>query len=111
VALDLGVDTTTAAGEMMANVLASFAQYERRIIGQRTRDALAIKRAQGVRLGRPRTLAGDVRARIVAEREEGRSLRAIAAGLDVDGVATAQGGARWYPSTVRAVLESSPVPA
>jgi DNA invertase Pin-like site-specific DNA recombinase len=111
VALDLGVDTTTPAGEMMANVLASFAQYERRIIGQRTRDALAIKRAQGVRLGRPRTLAGDVRARIVAERQGGRSLRAIAAGLDVDGVATAQGGARWYASTVRAVLEAEAVPA
>ncbi len=109
VALDLGVDTTTPAGEMMANVLASFAQYERRLIGQRTRDALVIKRAQGVRLGRPRTLPEDVRARIVAEREAGRSLRAIALGLDADGVPTAQGGARWYSSTVRAVLESTPV--
>ncbi len=109
VALDSPVDTTTPAGEMMANVLASFAQYERRLIGQRTRDALAIKRDQGVRLGRPRTLSEDVRARIVAERAAGRSLRAIAAGLDVDGVPTAQGGARWYPSTVRAVLESPPV--
>jgi DNA invertase Pin-like site-specific DNA recombinase len=111
VALDLGVDTTTPAGEMMANVLASFAQYERRIIGQRTRDALAVKRVQGVRLGRPRTLAGDVRARIVVERAAGRSLRAIEA-LDVEGVPTAQGGARWYPSTVRAILESeAAVPA
>lgn len=53
VALDLGVDTSTPAGEMMASVLASFAQYERRLIGQRTRDALAVKREQGVRLGRP----------------------------------------------------------
>ncbi len=94
---------------MMANVLASFAQYERRLIGQPTRDALAIKRDQGVRLGRPRTLSEDVRARIVAERAAGRSLRAIAADLDVDGVPTAQGGARWYPSTVRAVLEAEAV--
>ena len=30
VALDLGVDTSTPAGEMMANVLATFAQFERR---------------------------------------------------------------------------------
>jgi len=52
VALDLGVDTTTPSGEMMANVLAVFAQFERRLIGQRTREALAIKRQQGVRLGR-----------------------------------------------------------
>ncbi len=41
VALDLGVDTSNPAGEMMASVMASFAQYERRLIGQRTRDALA----------------------------------------------------------------------
>ncbi len=111
VALDLGVDTTSAAGEMMANVLVSFAQYERRLIGQRTRDALAVKRSQDVRLGRPRTLPEDVRARIVAERAAGRSLRAIASGLDVDGVATAQGGSRWHASAVRAVLESEAVPS
>ncbi len=44
VALDLGVDTTTPHGEVMANVMASFAQFERRLIGQRTKDALAVKR-------------------------------------------------------------------
>src|SRR5919197_6628041 len=53
VALDCAVDTTTPAGEAMANVLATFAQFERRLIGQRTREALAQKKAQGVRLGRP----------------------------------------------------------
>ena len=58
VALDLGVDTTTPQGEMMASVLAVFAQFERRLIGQRTRDALAVKRAQGVRLGRPPAIRG-----------------------------------------------------
>ena len=53
VALDLGVDTTTPAGEMIANSVANFSQFERRLIGQRTKDALAVKRAQGVQLGRP----------------------------------------------------------
>ncbi len=77
VALDLAVDTTTPAGEMMANVLASFAQYERRLIGQRTKDALAIKRAQGVRLGRPQTLRDVVVARIVAEHAAGETITAI----------------------------------
>jgi DNA invertase Pin-like site-specific DNA recombinase len=48
VALDCAVDTTTPAGEAMANVLATFAQFERRLIGQRTREALEQKRAQGV---------------------------------------------------------------
>jgi len=51
------VDTTTPSGEMMANVLAVCAQVERRLIGQRTREALAVKRSQGVRLGRPPTLS------------------------------------------------------
>src|SRR5438270_7418861 len=53
VALDLGVDTTTPQGELMATVLASFAQFERRLIGVRTKEALAEKRAMGVQLGRP----------------------------------------------------------
>src|SRR5262249_44260183 len=50
IALDLGVDTSTPSGEMLANVLASFAQFERRLIGQRTAEALGAKRAAGVRL-------------------------------------------------------------
>src|SRR5436190_24324608 len=53
VALDCAVDTTSPAGEAMTHVLATFAQFERRLIGQRTREALAAKREQGVRLGRP----------------------------------------------------------
>jgi DNA invertase Pin-like site-specific DNA recombinase len=36
----------------MANMLAPFAQFERRLISQRKREALAVKRASGVRLGR-----------------------------------------------------------
>ena len=46
VALDIAVDTTTPAGEAMANVLATFAQFERRMIGQRIREARAQLRAQ-----------------------------------------------------------------
>lgn len=104
VALDLGFDTSSPSGELMANVLASFAQFERRLIGTRTRDALAVKRAQGFKLGRPRTTPDHVIARVRRERADGRSLAKIAQTLTDDGVATAQGGARWYASTVRAVL-------
>ena len=106
IALDLGVDTSTPAGEMMANILATFAQFERRMIGQRTKDALAQKRASGVRLGRPRSLPPQVIDRIVAEREAGGTLQAIADHLNAEMVPTAQGGQRWWPGTVRAVLES-----
>lgn len=38
-AIDAGVDTSTAAGEMMVNVMASFARYERRMIADRSRAA------------------------------------------------------------------------
>lgn len=106
VALDLGIDLATPAGEFMANVMASAVQWERRIIGQRTRDALAVKRAQGVRLGRPRTLSDVVIRRISDDRCRGRSLAAIANDLNTDDVPTAHGGALWYASTVRAVLVS-----
>ena len=106
VALDCAVDTTTPAGEAMANVLATFAQFERRLIGQRTREALAAKRAAGVQLGRPTTMPGNVRVRIDAERGEGLTLAAIADGLNADEIPTAQGGRRWWPSTVRAALRS-----
>ena len=107
VALDLGVDTTTPSGEMMANVLAVFAHFERRLIGQRTRDALAVKRSQGIRLGRPRQIPDHVRVRVRKLRHRGLSLAAIASTLNADGVPTAQGGRCWYPSTVRAVLRAA----
>ena len=105
VALDVGVDTTTPSGEMMANVLAVFAQFERRLIGQRTREALAVKRSQGVRLGRPPTLS--IR-RCVASPGSARAAEhwaAIAASLTRDGVPTAHGGRRWHVSAVQSALE------
>ena len=75
VALDCAVDTTTPAGEAMANVLATFAQFERRLISQRTREALAVKKAQGVRLGRPSTMPKRVANRIDASASPGRRSR------------------------------------
>ena len=104
VALDCALDTTTPAGEAMANVLATFAQFERRLISQRTREALAVKRAKGVRLGRPPSLEPATVRRIRRARQRGLSFAAIADRLNADGVPTAQGGQRWYPATVRAVL-------
>ena len=106
VLLDVAVDTTSPAGEMMANVMATFAQFERRLIGQRTRDALAARRRDGQRLGRPLALPEDVRARIIRERRAGVTLASIADGLNGDGVATAHGGVKWWPSTVKAACEA-----
>jgi DNA invertase Pin-like site-specific DNA recombinase len=104
VALDVGVDTTTPQGEMVAAVMAVFAQFERRLIGERTKAALAVKKAAGVRLGRPRLIPEEIVARIAAERSSGATLRAIADGLNRDGVPTSMGGRRWWVATVQGVL-------
>lgn len=106
VVLDIGIDLTTPAGEMFAGIVAQIAQYERRLIGQRTRDALAAKRDAGVRLGRPAVLPGVVVRRIVDAYAAGKGLTAIARELTADGVPTARGGAVWRPSSVQAVLRS-----
>ena len=106
VALDLNVDMTTPAGEMMANTVANFAQFERRLIGERTKAALAVKRAQGVRLGRPFTLPQEVVDRIVSARETGQTLEAIATGLNADSVPTAQGG-KWWPATIAKIVRTA----
>jgi len=102
--LDLGVDTTTPSGEMVANVMATFAQFERRLIGQRTKDALAVKKRAGAKLGRPSSIYASTAKQIAKERKEGRSPRAIADALNDEGVPTSHGGAKWHASTVRAVL-------
>jgi DNA invertase Pin-like site-specific DNA recombinase len=45
------VDTRTAAGRLVLNVLVSVAQWERETIGERTSEALAYKKAQGHKTG------------------------------------------------------------
>jgi DNA invertase Pin-like site-specific DNA recombinase len=107
VVLDLGVDATTPAGELVASVMVSVAQWERRTVAARTREALAAKKAQGAKLGRPRSLPTITRKRIVRMRERGKTFREIADSLNAQGVPTAQGGARWYASTVRHVTASA----
>jgi DNA invertase Pin-like site-specific DNA recombinase len=103
VALDLNVDTGTASGEMLASVVASVAQYERRLIGARTRDAMAAHKRAGARYGRARLVTEETRRYVVTLRIEGRSYATIAAQLNEREVPTVGGGRRWYASTVRAV--------
>ena len=103
--LDCQVDTSTPAGEMLAGVMVQFAQFERRMIGQRTKDALAVKKAQGVKLGRRPEIEDCTAAKIEGMRAQGMTLRGIADALNIEGVQTARQGAKWYASTVRVVLE------
>jgi DNA invertase Pin-like site-specific DNA recombinase len=106
VALDVAVDTSSPSGEAMAGMMAVWARLERRMIGERTKTALAAKRAQGVRLGRRRELPDAVVTWIVGQHRSGAALAAIARALNEQGEPTAHGGAMWYPSTVRAVVRS-----
>jgi DNA invertase Pin-like site-specific DNA recombinase len=106
IALDLGVDTSTPQGEMLANVLAVFSQFERRLIGQRTSEAFQVKKSQGVQLGRPRQVPDEVLVRVRELRSDGLSLRAIAGILDDDGVATGHGAPTWSGEAVRRMLNA-----
>ncbi|MBK6462972.1 MAG: recombinase family protein [Myxococcales bacterium] len=117
------IDTRTAAGRLVLNVLTSVAQWEREATGERTREALAHLKGEGVRLGPPalgwrrgeeRDAAGRLAvvdvdeervtvARIGELRSQGLSLRGIVARLSEEGRRTKRGG-RWQPVTVMRVL-------
>jgi len=106
VLLSPNLDTEDAAGKFTAHVLAAAAEYERDLIGARTREGMAQRRAEGVHVGRPRDLSDEIVARIVSERTTGATLRSIAEGLTEDGIPTARGRSVWALSTVQGVLAS-----
>lgn len=53
VSLEEKIDTSSAAGELVFHVFGAIAQFERRLIAERTRDDIAAARAQGRNPGRP----------------------------------------------------------
>lgn len=86
VSLDPQVDMTMPYGRAMAHMAMVFAELERELISQRIKEALAIKRLDSVRLGRPLAVPNHVRERIVRERVDGATLRQIADDLNDGGV-------------------------
>lgn len=104
VVLDIGVDTATPNGRLITTVMSAFAQWERELIGQRTKEALAEKAAQGVKLGRPRSTDPATVRRIEVMRAGGNTLQAISDALNASQVPLARGGKQWHPATVRSVL-------
>jgi DNA invertase Pin-like site-specific DNA recombinase len=115
---ELGAD----ADPFMLHLYAALAEKERHLIADRTRAALAARKAQGVKLGNPVNLAAagakgaetqragaDAFAAnvlpIVRQIQAGGAItaRAIAAALNDRGVRTARGG-DWHDSTVRNLL-------
>jgi DNA invertase Pin-like site-specific DNA recombinase len=104
VALDLGLDTSTDTGRLVARIMASVGEWERDRIADRTRAAAAVRRDRGQVMGRPgvRDTLPAVAVRIRSARDAGATWQAIADGLNADGVPTVRGGARWRVSSVQA---------
>ena len=104
VCLDLGLDTSTLTGRFTAQIIAAVAELERGMIGQRTREGLEAKRAEGVILGRRPSIAPRLEKRIRAMREGGATLVGICDTLNAEGIPTPRGGAEWRPSSIVSVL-------
>lgn len=58
VSLKENIDTSTASGKLFFGVTAAFAQYERDINNERTKEGLAAAKRKGSKLGRPKVDAG-----------------------------------------------------
>lgn len=115
--------------ELTLHVLGAVAQHERRMISQRTRDALSAAKKRGVKLGHPRwkevqnkdttaanrmkskiadIFAREIMEEIVRIREQGaHTLAAIALQLNQYGFVTRRKAA-WTPTAVRRVLARKP---
>ena len=112
------IDTRTAAGRMVLNILLSVAQWEREAIAERTKEALTTKIKRGERVGSVRygfdvgadgkTLVENVNeqeaiALMAQWRREGDTLRGIAAELNSMGVPTKE-GKPWAHASVARIL-------
>ncbi len=123
--MDAGVDFVAVdmpeANRLTVHILAAVAEHEREMISQRTKAALAVARARGVKLGSPvpqkgapigaaatKAKADQFAANVLPVIESIRaagvtSLRGIAEALDARGIETARGG-EWAAATVRNVI-------
>jgi DNA invertase Pin-like site-specific DNA recombinase len=109
IAAELGAD----ADPFMLHLYAALAEEERRLMSQRTRDALAAKKAQGVKLGGRNALSDRTAAEAAARAEalrpvltELRALSAnqVAAELNRREIATPAGG-KWFATQVISVRD------
>lgn len=98
--LDLGVDTSTTNGKLIMHVMIALAQWEREMIGDRTKAALKAVRARGTKIGRKSGVGKDTLQLIGALRRSGLSWQKVANSLEREGVDTGQGG-KWHAATVR----------
>ncbi|MDQ3378704.1 MAG: hypothetical protein M3546_00050 [Actinomycetota bacterium] len=81
----------------------------KRVVDEQRRSAQKPK-APSAPPGRPAAVPQEIIDRIRAERDAGKSLAQIARDLNASRTATAHGGERWWPSTVRSVASRSSAP-
>lgn len=101
VAIDLGVDTSTPTGKLVANVMMSVAEWEREIIGARTSAAMQAAKRQGKRFGPASALPASTGERLLQLRAS-HTLAATAEALNAEGLTTAT-GETWSVNTVAKV--------
>ncbi len=111
------LDTSSSAGKMLINVMASFAQFERERIGERIADVMAHRRRnlkvtghvafgyrrEGVSL-KPIQAEQSAIARMREMRARGSTLQTICGWLTENGIRPR--GQHWYPRTISAILAS-----
>ena len=125
VSLSEKIDTTTAAGKMVFRMLAVLSEFERDQVSERTRVALAHKRANGEKTGGDVPYGYRLKAgRLVAHeseqeaialirelRSKGHSLRRIGEELESQGYRTKTRRKHWNPKTVSAIIERERIAA
>jgi DNA invertase Pin-like site-specific DNA recombinase len=72
-------DTSSATGALVSQILAAVAEFERKLIKQRTDDGKQRARAAGVRFGRPRKMTQEQRRQALERLAAGETLEQIAA--------------------------------
>jgi site-specific DNA recombinase len=71
-------NTTSSMGRLTLNVLLSFAQFEREVIGERVRDKIAASKRKGIWVGGPIPLGyKSVAKKLIVVKEEAEQVRAI----------------------------------
>jgi DNA invertase Pin-like site-specific DNA recombinase len=103
VSLQESLDATTATGELMMNLLASVSQWERKVIGERTRDALQHLKAQGQRYCHTVYADAEVITLMHQLRAAGYSYARIAEHFNAAGIRTATGGP-WQAMVVWGIV-------
>ena len=78
-----GADLTSPAGKMTMAVIAAVAEFERDLLVERTQAGLTRAKAEGKKLGRPRSLTQEQRVMVIRKRRDGVSLGTLAKDLGV----------------------------